>query len=39
MDVATLIEDNESLISALAALMVLMGYFATIGKNFITRRF
>ena len=39
MAVATFIEDNESLISALAALMVLLGYFATIGKNFITSRF
>ena len=39
MDVATFIEDNESLISALAALTVMLGYFSTIGKNFITRIF
>lgn len=39
MDVATFIEDNESLLSALAALTVMLGYFATIGKNFITRIF
>jgi len=39
MDVATFIEDNESLLSALAALTVMLGYFSTIGKNFITRIF
>ena len=39
MDIATFIEDNESLLSALAALAVMLGYFATIGKNFIARIF
>ena len=39
MDIASFIENNESLLSALAALTVMLGYFATIGKNFFTSMF
>jgi len=38
MDIAAFIEDKESLLSALAALAVMLGYLLTIGKKFITRR-
>ena len=37
MEMAAFIEDKESLLSALAALAVILGYLLTIGKKFITR--